>query len=338
LINEDKSLYYCEKVVINIIDGESSKEISLIKGESLTNEHLEQFNINISYLYKDSEFKYKYLEEPIIENTSLYVMEKLTWTNENAVYCQYKSNNMNEVIENLDIIFEKLNYKKLFVVEKSEYSTLLFILNDTEQDEFIENLKLIENVSNEYKSTDVPFEEVDTRYLEPDRHIIKIGEKLKITQKGIIKKYLQRYIYDSIEVKLFNQDDLYNYDITDFKGIKVSKVSREWSGELNLEIKVNDIFDLMYYADLLARNNEIKKVQLLQNRYEIGMYDPDHQYWTYSAENILGFGEGFVSGYMEAMDEEGYWYCNFVGLNSGKVIVKYIDDYGTLETIIEVIE
>lgn len=338
LISEDIILYYCEKIGVKIIDGESSKDISIITGECLTNEFLEQFNIDISYLYKDSEFKYKYLEEPITENTSLYVMKKLTWTNENAVYCQYKFNSINEVTESLDSVFETLDYKKLFVVEKSEYSTLLFILNDTKQDEFIENLKLIENVSNIYKSIDVPFEKVDTRYLEADSNKIKIGEKIRITQKGYIKEYLQRYDYDSLKVELINQDEKYTYTASDFKGIRINKVNREWSGELNLEIKANDIFELIYYADLIARNNRINLVKLSENRYELGMYDPDHKYWTYSTENILEFGEGFISGYMEAMDEDGYWYCDFLGLNSGQLTVKYTDDYGTLEIIVEVLE
>ena len=103
-------------------------------------------------------------------------------------------------------------------------------------------------------------------------------------------------------------------------------------------IKANDIFELIYYADLIARNNRINLVKLSENRYELGMYDPDHKYWTYSTENILEFGEGFISGYMEAMDEDGYWYCDFLGLNSGQLTVKYTDDYGTLEIIVEVLE
>ena len=38
LISEDIILYYCEKIGVKIIDGESSKDISIIRGECLTNE------------------------------------------------------------------------------------------------------------------------------------------------------------------------------------------------------------------------------------------------------------------------------------------------------------
>ena len=338
-INKDMILYFCEKVLVKIINGEQFIELHLLKGENVTRDDFEKIGINVTYVYKDVYYNDKYLEDKIYEDTTLYVREKITWTNDNAVYCQYKSEDVNQTISNLDIIFETLEYKELFIVEKSEYSTFLFILNDNNQDEFISKLKMIDNVLNVYVSLDVPFDKIDTTYLESSKEEIKVGEEVKISIKGVYKQYNPRFTYYSVDIKLLNQDDTLNYTLDDFKGYKVTNVSgKTFDNSIVLDINEFDIFGLVYFTDALARNNDITSVLPTPFRSEQGMFDPDHDYWTFSVDNIIDFGEGFSTGFMEACDDEGYFYCNFVGLNPGKVTLKYNDFFIELEIEIEVIE
>ena len=338
-INKDMILYFCEKVLVKIINGEQFIELHLLKGENVTRDDFEKIGINVTYVYKDVYYNDKYLEDKIYEDTTLYVREKITWTNDNAVYCQYKSEDVNQTISNLDIIFETLEYKELFVVEKSEYSTFLFILNDNNQDEFISKLKMIDNVLNVYVSLDVPFDKIDTTYLESRKEEIKVGEEVKISIKGVYKQYNPRFTYYSVDIKLLNQDDTLNYTLDDFKGYKVTNVSgKTFDNSIVLDINEFDIFGLVYFTDALARNNDITSVLPTLFRSEQGMFDPDHDYWTFSVDNIIDFGEGFSTGFMESCDDEGYFYCNFVGLNPGKVTLKYNDFFIELEIEIDVIE
>lgn len=338
-INKDMILYFCEKVLVKIINGEQFIELHLLKGENITRDDFEKIGINVTYVYKDVYYNDKYLEDKIYEDTTLYVREKITWTNDNAVYCQYKSEDVNQTISNLDIIFETLEYKELFVLEKSEYSTFLFILNDNNQDEFISKLKMIDNVLNVYVSLDVPFDKIDTTYLESSNEVIKVGEEVKISIKGVYKQYNPRFTYYSVDIKLLNQDDTLNYTLDDFKGYKVTNVSgKTFDNSIVLDINEFDIFGLVYFTDALARNNDVTSVLPTPFRSEQGMYDPDHDYWTFSVDNIIDFGEGFSTGFMEACDDEGYFYCNFVGLNPGKVTLKYNDFFIELEIEIDVIE
>ena len=64
-INKDMILYFCEKVLVKIINGEQFIELHLLKGENVTRDDFEKIGINVTYVYKDVYYNDKYLEELI---------------------------------------------------------------------------------------------------------------------------------------------------------------------------------------------------------------------------------------------------------------------------------
>lgn len=122
------------------------------------------------------------------ENNNI-INDDLKWDNEHAVYAFVNPEFKNKVLNDIGNAFQNLNYKKLYVVGKnydsSETLKLLFILNDNDiLESFRQELLKDEKISYAVNCYDLPFNTIDTRYIECEKTNIEIGEEVLVQLKG----------------------------------------------------------------------------------------------------------------------------------------------------------
>lgn len=127
--------------------------------------------------------------------------DDLVWTNENIVYAYVNAGYEDDILKDLEGSFESLSFQKVYAAEKNtnEYTplSLLFILDENgavTQREFIGLLEQDERISYADGRRDLPFETVDTRYIEREKDTVSVGETLQLTLVGNIDYYVQPLI------------------------------------------------------------------------------------------------------------------------------------------------
>ena len=170
--------------------------------------------------------------------------DKLKWDNEHALYAVVNPNFKNEVLDNVDNMSSELSYKKVYIVGKnydsSETLLLLFILNDNDNlDTFRKEVLKNETIDYVYGSIDLPFDTVDTRYIECEKTKIAIGEETQIRIKGSKKFHMQQFSYNSFMVKPKKVENT-KYKISDFPDINLKKIEKSENGWLTFELKTEE--------------------------------------------------------------------------------------------------
>lgn len=241
-------------------------------------------------------------------------VEILKWTNNNAVYVTIKDDNRNIVYHNVEETFKDYEYKKIYVIGKHyDYNKninyqLLFILNDNEQENFINSILQNDKVQYAYKCEDLPFEGYDNRKLIGSTNTIKVGEELEITIEGEFKIYQQSFLYSGIWVKTndFNKDKTYTIDDFPYLNLVTVRKNNFRQDTLFLELAKQDYFNAMHASNILSRMDNIEYVNL-------DYYNVVRPIWQISDIAIVDFVNGF----------EDFEKTKVIGLKPGEVTINF---------------
>ena len=254
----------------------------------------------------------------------------LTWTNDKAIYASIKTQHTNDVMLDVDGAFENLNFKAVFVVEKSIENnqnlnlTLLFILNNNQQQQFIDILLLDERINGAWKCLDLPFESIDNRYLDVRSNNIQVGEELDISIKGDCNIYHQPFRFEGIWVRPTNYDSKRLYHIDDFPQVNITSVEKDNSGRLYLQLEEPGYFNVIKAVDIMSRLDTI-------NAVEVDYFEPVvPDIWQISDRSIADFA--YEYGY-----ENYNNMTTIIGLKPGEVTIGFNGVYCNI-TVTEEIE
>lgn len=187
--------------------------------------------------------------------------DDLTWTNQNAVYAYVKAGYEEGILNNVEAAFESYSFQKVYVTEKNTNQwtplSLLFVLENSgtvSQQAFIELLNKDERINHASKCRDLPFETVDTRYIEREKDTVSVGETLSLTIKRNIDYYVQPFDFGGLFVQPKRNK---NYTVKDFRGIDLKSVKKEENDWLYLELKEEGYFNLIKASDKISRLSSI---------------------------------------------------------------------------------
>lgn len=236
--------------------------------------------------------------------------DDLKWDNEHAIYAFVNPKFKENVLNDIDNAFQNLNYKKLYIVGKNddfnETLKLLFILNDNDKlESFRQELLNDEKISCAMNCFDLPFDTIDTRYIECEKTNIEIGEELSIQLKGTKLYYTQQFSYNGFIVKPQNSKNNI-YKISDFPNINLKKIEKKENGWLYFELKTEDYFNLIKSMDAIARLNNIEKIDI-----DISNVTVDPPLIWISSDNRI----------VELIQRDGIVIVK--GLSKGKAVVEY---------------
>ena len=186
--------------------------------------------------------------------------------------------------------------------------SLLFVLEDGEitQEEFIVLLERDERISYASGVRDIPFETVDTRYIEREKGTISVGETLQLTLKGTIDYYIQPFDFKGFFIKPATEKQ---YDAQSFSGIALKSVTEVNDGWLYLELEEEGYFNVIKACDKIARLTEIEKVE--KDKSNIVSVIPP--IWQVSDETIVSI----------ETNTENYAIVEVKGLKPGTVTIDY---------------
>lgn len=239
--------------------------------------------------------------------------DDLVWTNENVVYAYVKVGYEVDILKDIEGSFQSLPFQKVYVAEKNtnEWTplSLLFILDDKgtiTQEEFVILLEQDERINHANSGRDIPFETVDTRYIEKEKDTIFVGETLRLTLMGNIDYYVQPFDFKGFFVKPATAKQ---YNVQSFPGVVLKSVTQEKEGWLYLELKEEGYFNVVKACDKVARLSTIEKVE--KGKEEVVSVIPP--IWQVSDETIVSI----------ETNSDNYALAVITGLKAGKVTVDY---------------
>ena len=239
--------------------------------------------------------------------------DNLVWTNENIVYAYIKAGYEEDILKDIEGSFRSLPFQKVYVAEKNtnEWTplSLLFVLDDNgtiTQKEFIELLEQDERINHANSGRDLPFETVDTRYIEKEKDTISVGETLQLTLMGNIDYYVQPFDFKGFFVKPMTAKQ---YNAQSFPGVALKSVKEENDGWLYLELEEEGYFNIVKECDKVARLFEIARVEK-DKRNIVSVIPP---IWQVSDETIVSI----------ETNSNNYACVVITGLKAGWVTVDY---------------
>ena len=241
--------------------------------------------------------------------------QNLEWTNDNAVYAFVKAGFESDILEDIEGAFETLDFQKVYVIEKNVNVctplVLLFILDEgtSNQQEFIDLLSQDTRINHANKSRDLPFETVDTRYIDKAKDIITTGETLTLEMRGNRSYYYQTFSFEGLLVKPTKNK---TYTAANFP-VDIKSVETRDNGWLYLELETGGYFEVIKAADILSRLSTIEKVELDRSLLDLSLPVPPT--WELSNYTIAEFVEGVLwDDYPKAVIR---------GLKAGKVTIDF---------------
>lgn len=235
------------------------------------------------------------------------------WTNENAVYAYVKAGYEDDILENVDGSFPSLPFQKVYVAEKNtnEWTplSLLFILNTNggiTQKEFIDRLGQDERINHATVGRDIPFETVDTRYIDKKKDTISVGETLQLTLTGTIDSYVQPFDFKGFFVKPIAEGE---YNAQSFPGVAIKAVKEENNGWLYLELEEEGYFNVVEACDQVARLSTVEAVEKDKSNFT-SIIPP---VWQVSDEAVVSL----------ETSAENIAVATITGLKAGKITVDY---------------
>ncbi|MBE7078777.1 MAG: hypothetical protein E7380_02815 [Clostridiales bacterium] len=239
--------------------------------------------------------------------------EELVWTNENSVYAYVKAGYEDDILKDIEGAFRSLPFQEVYVAEKNtnEWTplSLLFILDERgtiTQKEFIALLERDERINHATSVRDIPFETVDTRYIEREKDTISVGETLQLTLMGYMDYYVQPFDFKGFFIKPATEKQ---YNVQSFPDVALKSVTETNDGWLYLELEEEGYFNVVKACDKVARLSEIEKVEK-DKRKVVSVIPP---IWQVSDETIVKI----------EINSENYAIAEIKGLKSGKVTVDY---------------
>lgn len=237
----------------------------------------------------------------------------LVRANENAVYAYVNAGYENDILADVEGSFSSLSFQKVYVAEKNtnEWTPLilLFVLNDggeLTQKELVNLLEEDERINHASAVRDLPFETVDTRYIEKEKDTISVGETLQLTLIGNIDYYVQPFDFKGFFVK---PATVKKYNVKSFPGIELKSITEYEEGWLYLELKEEGYFNVVNACDKVARLSEIESAEK-DKRNVVSIINP---IWQASDETIASIETNL----------EKYTSVMLTGLKQGKVTIDY---------------
>ena len=114
------------------------------------------------------------------------------------------------------------------------------------QNEFVDLLEQDERINHANSWRDLPFETVDTRYIEKEKDTISVGETLQLTLKGGIDYYVQPFDFNGFFIKPIATKQ---YNVQSFPGVVLKFVKEENDGWLYLELEKGGYFNVVMACD-----------------------------------------------------------------------------------------
>lgn len=244
-------------------------------------------------------------------------IDNLEWKNENAVYAVINSKFKNDILKDVEGSFNFYSFEKVYItsinIGSNDSISLLFILNSIEIEEkerFKKQLSNDSRISYVNDCYDLPFESVDTRYIECKKNIINIGETLMLELKGNKNYYVPQFDFNGFLAKPKYLENKKTYKINDFPKIGINKIEELENGWLYFKLANGGYFNLIKAMDKIARLDNIEEIDV--DKRNITLIPPI--IWSSSNKRVVDFIE---------FDENNYGKVTIKGLSKGETIVNY---------------
>ncbi len=241
--------------------------------------------------------------------------DNLVWTNESIVYAYINAGYEDNILKNVEASFQSFPFQKVYIAEKNLNDdtplSLLFILEEggaITQEEFICLLEQDKRINYANSWRDIPFETVDTRYIEKEKDTISVGETLKLTLMGNIDYYIQPFDFRGFYVKPMIEKQ---YNKQSFPGVTLKSIKETDNGWLYLELEEEGYFNVVEACDKISRLPTIEKVARDKGNV-VSIIPP---IWQVSNETVIRI----------ETDSENYLSAIITGLKAGKTTVEYAD-------------
>ena len=239
------------------------------------------------------------------ENNPDMNSSKAQWENEVALYVDIYFEDSYPTSEDIENSFKNYKYRRMYLVNKSIEDTLsitlLFIFDSVTDKEIFDN-----QVKNDIGTTytrycyDIPYESIDTRYIECEKDVIEIGESTSLEIKGTKNYYVQPFDFNGFLVLPQKSLQSKEYNISDFPQIDLQGIETLENGWLYFYLNSSDYYSLINSIDAISRSDMFAKVEF--DKREITLIPPSN--WEISDHAIVEIVE--------------------FDYNSGKIIVKGI--------------
>ena len=238
------------------------------------------------------------------ENNPDMNSSKAQWENEVALYVDIYFEDLYPTLEDIEKTFENYKYTRMFLVNKSIENnsiTLLFIF-DTITDKEIFDSQVKNDIGTAYTRYcyDLPYESIDTRYIECEKDIIEVGESTSLEIKGTKNYYVQPFDFNGFLVLPKELLQSKKFKISDFSQIDLQGIETLENGWLYFHLNSSDYYSLINSIDAISRSDMFEKVEF--DKREITLIPPSN--WEISDHAIVEIVE--------------------FDYNSGKIIVKGI--------------
>lgn len=231
---------------------------------------------------------------------------QIQWENEFALYVDIYYEDSFPTTKVIEKTFSDYKYKRMYLVnksvEKNSSITLLFIFDSIDEKEIFNNqVKKDIKVVYTCNCFDIPYETIDTRYIEGEKDSIEIGETISLEIKGTKNYYVQPFDFNGFLVLPQKSLQEKEYKISDFSQIDLQEIETLENGWLYFHLKSSDYYSLISSIDKISRLDIFEKVEF--DKSEMTLIPPSN--WEISNNNILEIIE--------------------TDYNTGKIIVKGID-------------
>ena len=238
------------------------------------------------------------------ENNPNMTGSKTKWENDVALYVDIYFEDLYPTSEDIEKTFENYKYTRMFLINKSIENnsiTLLFIF-DTVTDKEIFDSQVKNDIGTAYTRYcyDLPYESIDTRYIECEKDIIEVGESTSLEIKGTKNYYVQPFDFNGFLVLPKELLQSKKFKISDFSQIDLQGIETLENGWLYFHLNSSDYYSLINSIDAISRSDMFEKVEF--DKREITLIPPSN--WEISDHAIVEIVE--------------------FDYNSGKIIVKGI--------------
>lgn len=177
--------------------------------------------------------------------------------------------------------------------------TLLFIFDSvTDKEIFNDQVKKDIRTACTRHCYDIPYESIDTRYIECEKTIIEVGESTSLEIKGTKNYYVQPLDFNGFLVLPKESLQSKEFKISDFSQINLQKIETLGNGWLYFQLNSSDYYSLINSIDTISRSDMFDKVEF--DKRETTLIPPSS--WEISDPSILEIVK--------------------VDYNSGRIIVK----------------
>lgn len=222
------------------------------------------------------------------ENNPNMNSSKTQWENDVALYVDLYFEDSYPTSNDIENTFKNYKYTRMYLVNKSVENTpsitLLFIFDSVSDKETFDNqVKNDIEIAYTRNCRDIPYESIDTRYIECEKDIIEIGESISLEIKGTKNYYVQPFDFNGFLVLPKKSLQSKEHNISDFPQIDLQEIEILENGWLYFHLNSSDYYSLINSIDAISRLDMFEKVEF--DKREITLIPPSN--WDFSDRNIV---------------------------------------------------